>query len=291
MPTSRDAAGNTYEPAPDGRGTLRFASGAVYHGEFRNGKPDGRGRHTFAGGDEYEGAFVAGKLEGPGTYRFADGRVHVLSFAAAAPVGEGAAWGANGQQAMRQQDGERVGEISLGEAMAIAARLGQLAPPVCTTGLTKPGSPKAAYTELAPLRTFLESGDVALVRASHLLELAAEGGSFARRQDVPAAALVDAPMLARCFAELAEWDEFLLKKPDRAADMRFPPLVVVSYAWSGKEHPDGDGRQLREVLAPAIEWYMAERAKILKYATGVSTPFTADGADFGVFLDFSSMYQ
>ena len=30
-----------------------------------------------------------------------------------------------------------------------------------------------------------------------------------------------------------------------------------------KEHPDPDGRQLKEVLAPAIEWYMSERAKYI----------------------------
>ena len=42
------------------------------------------------------------------------------------------------------------------------------------------------------------------------------------------------------------------------------PFVVISYAWLAREHPDADARQLREVLAPAIEWYMSERARLIK---------------------------
>ena len=59
------------------------------------------------------------------------------------------------------------------------------------------------YTGLASLRSFLGGGDVALVKASHLLKLAStEGGIFLRRQDLPAEAIVGPTMLERSFAEL-----------------------------------------------------------------------------------------
>ena len=57
------------------------------------------------------------------------------------------------------------------------------------------------------------------------------------------------------------------------------------------------------MLAPAIEWYMSERAKYIKgdnvwavkhSAAGdeakLAAPFTPDGVDFGIFLDFASLW-
>jgi len=85
---------------------------------------------------------------------------------------------------------------------------------------------------------------------------------------------------------------------------RFPPFVVGSYAWLSPEHPDPDGRQLREVLAPAIEWYMSERARYIygdvndrdaygpaREEAKLAAPFTAEGVDFGMFIDFTCMWQ
>ena len=68
------------------------------------------------------------------------------------------------------------------------------------------------------------------------------------------------------------------------------------------EHPDPDGRQLGEVLAPAVEWYMSERAKyisgdvsavmysVAKDEAKLAAPFTPEGVDFGIFLDFTSLW-
>ena len=68
--------------------------------------------------------------------------------------------------------------------------------------------------------------------------------------------------------------------------MQFPGIVIVSYAWGARDHPDPSGRLLREVLAPAIEWYMSERTG------GYSKRGKRSGAlDFGMFLDFTSMFQ
>ena len=56
------------------------------------------------------------------------------------------------------------------------------------------------------------------------------------------------------------------------------------------------------MLAPAIEWYMSERANYISgkvYAVKVSVakdeaklaaPFTPEGVDFGIFLDFTSLW-
>ena len=69
------------------------------------------------------------------------------------------------------------------------------------------------------------------------------------------------------------------------------------------EHPDPDGRQLKEVLAPAIEWYMSERARYISgdvYAVQhsrvgqeakLAAPFTADGLDFGIFIDYPALWR
>ena len=75
---------------------------------------------------------------------------------------------------------------------------------------------------------------------------------------------------------------------------RFPPFVVVSHAWRPTErtaHPDPEARTLRGVLAPAIQWYMAERAKLIQgggayAAPPIRNPWTLDGCDFCVFLEY-----
>ena len=79
-------------------------------------------------------------------------------------------------------------------------------------------------------------------------------------------------------------------------------LLLCSCRRLSPEHPDPDGRQLGEVLAPAIEWYMSERAKyisgnvpVVEYSVAkdeakLAAPFTPEGVDFGIFLDFTSIW-
>lgn len=122
-------------------------------------------------------------------------------------------------------------------------------------------------------------------------------------------------MQRRFFAELSEWDEHCNRRrwdvPWHAELMRFPPFVTVSYAWSAPGHPDGDGRQLCEVLAPAIRWYLCERARLIARnhadaaagagavggssdsidPPGIEGTCTPDGCDFALFVDYSSMWQ
>ena len=98
------------------------------------------------------------------------------------------------------------------------------------------------YVDLEPLRALLLSGDVALVKASYLLDLANAGGILPRRQDLPEHALLDSTMLAAICDEIKAWLNFCAKLTARRLTytnaMRFPQLVAISYAWAEPEHPD-----------------------------------------------------
>ena len=157
----------------------------------------------------------------------------------------------------------------------------------------------APYNDAGALRKLLECGALKLLKASYLLELSSLQRPFARRQDMPTAAVVDDAMLQRILSEVQN-----CAADAERSEMQFPGLVVVSYAWSAPGHPDADGATLHDVLAPALEWYMSERAGLLArggvlskgraweartWACGVD--LSAEAADFGVFLDFSAMHQ
>ena len=47
----------------------KFPNGAMYEGEWRNGKKDGRGTYTFADGSKFEGEFAGGLKHGRCVYR------------------------------------------------------------------------------------------------------------------------------------------------------------------------------------------------------------------------------
>lgn len=139
------------------------------------------------------------------------------------------------------------------------------------------------YASLVRLTELLNGGDVALIRASYILTLRKEGGIFPIRQDLPSHALVDATMLQRVLAELEAF-----ARSDEKYEMFFLGLVVVSYCWGSKEHPDATGQMLRDVLAPAVEWYLSERAGVVMrracWAAG-ATELTDELLDFAVFIE------
>ena len=174
------------------------------------------------------------------------------------------------------------------------------------------------YTSPDALRAFVLSGDVQFVKASYILSLAQQGMRFQRRQDVSEECCADQATIERWIGEIeasiALRNEFTSAARSDFVEfrlgMRFPPFVIVSYAWLNAEHPDPDGLQLNHVLAPFVEWYMSERARYISAdvqdrAFGVravtqtpagsrarlAAPFTAEGVDFGIFLDFSSIWQ
>ena len=200
----------------------------------------------------------------------------------------------------RVQDGSLV-DVSTPRAVA--------APAVAANEQAAEEQPQAdltRYNNIDSIEAFAAEGDVGFVNASYYLELAAQGSRFPRRQEVPPHAVVGKAALKRMADEVRAWRKLLAEHAGKGLEfaMRFPPFVVVSYAWLSKEHPDPDGRQLREVLAPAIEWYMAERARLIKGWEGydyyesrlgpaarLDAPFTAEGVDFAIFVDYCGLWQ
>ena len=102
-----------------------------YEGEHNTaGQAEGRGKVRWPDGTEFEGEWKANMQEGSGTYRYANGKVEVGRYKASADFGEGARWSADGQTAWLLWDGKKVGRISLEEAAAVAARVGEPVPTV-----------------------------------------------------------------------------------------------------------------------------------------------------------------
>ncbi len=132
----------------EGRGTYRWAKGGVYEGDYKAGKAEGVGIYTgpdgsseYVGqwkanqrdgfgkgrdpeGNAYEGGYKADSFDGNGTLRNADGSVFVGFHFKGNAVGEGVAWLADGQTALRMRDGKRVEQISLEEARRICVERG-----------------------------------------------------------------------------------------------------------------------------------------------------------------------
>ena len=95
-------------------------------------------------------------------------------------------------------------------------------------------APRSKYTDLDALLAFILSGDVQFVKASYFLALAATGGIFPRRQDLPTKALASRAVVKRWGKEIRAMLKLRAKfKGDDEIQLgaRFPPLVVVSYAW------------------------------------------------------------
>jgi len=66
------------EPKPDGFGTMKYANGDLYVGDFSDGKREGKGSCIFANGDKWEGGWSNDALDanGNGTLTLVDGTVH-----------------------------------------------------------------------------------------------------------------------------------------------------------------------------------------------------------------------
>lgn len=151
-------------------------------------------------------------------------------------------------------------------------------------------------------------------------------GWLRSRQELAEDAFASAALLERSLAELTAWDAYLTSphQSSHATLCRFPPFVIVSHSWGhgmytqeeegGEKEPaeregrggsgDGDRRtdstvvtQLCCVLAPAIEWYMCERAKLIRDGGAHGAPHIQNppdvlhGCDFCVFICRCSLYQ
>jgi len=97
------ADGNTYigefrKDKPHGKGKFTFVTGDSYDGQYEVGKPHGRGLYTFPNGSTYRGEFNHGKLEGFGTMTLISGDQITGKFMDGMSVGKCFITRANGQQ-------------------------------------------------------------------------------------------------------------------------------------------------------------------------------------------------
>jgi len=89
----------------NGFGKYRFANGAVYEGNFVNGRASGKGNVKYADGSTYVGDFVNGKMEGRGIYLYANGNTYNGGWANNLKSGQGT-------QTLKQSDELYVGQFS-----------------------------------------------------------------------------------------------------------------------------------------------------------------------------------
>ena len=60
---------------PHGQGTVTWADGTTYTGEFKDGNFNGQGTMRYTDGDTHTGEWKDDKENGQGTYTYADGTV------------------------------------------------------------------------------------------------------------------------------------------------------------------------------------------------------------------------
>ena len=64
----------------NGQGTMTFADGATYSGEFKDDEFNGQGTYTFADGGTHTGAWKDGMPNGQGTATYANGTTYTGAF-------------------------------------------------------------------------------------------------------------------------------------------------------------------------------------------------------------------
>ena len=81
-----------------GQGTMYYADGSVYTGEWKDNVKNGQGSLIWPSGDRYEGGFVDGGLAGQGTMYYADGSRYEGQWGADCWQGQGTIYYADGTQ-------------------------------------------------------------------------------------------------------------------------------------------------------------------------------------------------
>eukprot|EP00966_Prymnesium_polylepis_P228084 5277882-Prymnesium_polylepis.1 len=100
----------------------------------------------------------------------------------------------------------------------------------CSSASSSSASSSSAHRSVTwpePLREALK--DTTLVDAAWLSALAKRGGIIPRCQDVPKKAKVT-------LNDMQEWSDYFTL-----------PLLVISYPWLGRNHPDERGEQLQRI--------------------------------------------
>lgn len=127
------------------------------------------------------------------------------------------------------------------------------------------------------IMTLLETGAIALVKGSYLIELADRGQPIPRRQDAPPEAFWSRQEAVALFRRSAT--EFKKKGPDIAGLLCLGLfLVAFSYPWCDPKHPD-----------PAC-FHLYRIAEILRGMARLRGPYNTFD-DVGVFFDYLSIFQ
>ena len=72
---SKEVTLDMIEDRYTGKGTMTYANGAKYTGEWKDGSPNGQGTKTYANGSKYVGEWKDDMMHGQGTYTYANGTV------------------------------------------------------------------------------------------------------------------------------------------------------------------------------------------------------------------------
>ena len=126
--------------------------------------------------------------------------------------------------------------------------------------------------------------DIRLLSARKLVAHIDGGGKMEIRQALEAAGtdvFLDAATVRGLLPELEKKDRYRCT---------FSGVAALSYAWVTPADPDPQRAQL-QALRPVLVWWMCERAR-RKRGYDIGEPdATIQTADFGVFIDFMSMFQ
>jgi hypothetical protein len=80
----------------NGSGTYKWPDGAVYVGQFKDGKQNGTGTNKWSNEDVYKGQFKDGYINGQGTYKWSNGAVYVGKWKDSEMNGQGTYTNING---------------------------------------------------------------------------------------------------------------------------------------------------------------------------------------------------
>ena len=99
------------DPIPSSHGTMHYADGRVYKGQWKDGQWNGRGKTTYPNGDNYEGEYEGDQRHGIGVYKWNDGRVFQGNFRDDQRNGHGVyRWLDGSTYVGRFQEGQRHGK-------------------------------------------------------------------------------------------------------------------------------------------------------------------------------------
>lgn len=106
-----------------GWGTFTFSEGSTYVGDHLKGKAHGQGTRTWSNGDSYEGDWVENEMSGHGTFTWSDGATYVGEFRNNSMHGEGTFNEPDGTQvAGVWKDGELIEEESTSDESSVPVK-------------------------------------------------------------------------------------------------------------------------------------------------------------------------